>query len=72
VKYRVLRPGSWGERRNELIQIIKLLGAEYMRVLDRKSTHLVGPTRCRLAFNPRRMPPRRSLIGGANFANQAP
>jgi hypothetical protein len=36
-------PSSEGERRNEFIQVIKLLGAEYMRVLDRKSTHLVGP-----------------------------
>ena len=38
---RVCVTGYTGERRNNLIHIVNLLGAEYMRVLDRKSTHLV-------------------------------
>ena len=38
---RVCVTGYTGERRNELIDIVGRLGAEYMRVLDRKSTHLV-------------------------------
>ena len=33
--------GYTGDRRNELITIVGLLGAEYMRSLDRRSTHLV-------------------------------
>ena len=54
------RPGFAGERRNELIQIIRLLGAEYMRVLDRKSTHLVGPHRLG--------PPRHTSSTGLNLS----
>jgi topoisomerase (DNA) II binding protein 1 len=33
--------GYTGDRRAELITIVGLLGAEYMRALDRRSTHLV-------------------------------
>ena len=33
--------GYTGDRRTQLIKITERLGAEYMRVLDRKSTHLV-------------------------------
>jgi len=33
--------GYTGDRRADLITIVNLLGAEYLRVLDRKSTHLV-------------------------------
>jgi topoisomerase (DNA) II binding protein 1 len=33
--------GYTGDRRNELITIVGLLGGEYMRSLDRRSTHLV-------------------------------
>ena len=38
---RVCLTGYTGDRRAELISVVERLGAEYMRVLDRKSTHLV-------------------------------
>ena len=38
---RVCVTGYTGERRQQLIDMCKFLGCEYMRVLDRKSTHLV-------------------------------
>ena len=38
---RVCVTGYTGERRQQLIDMCKSLGCEYMRVLDRKSTHLV-------------------------------
>ena len=38
---RVCVTGYVGERRQQLINMCKSLGCEYMRVLDRKSTHLV-------------------------------
>ena len=38
---RVCVTGYTGDRRSALIAVVNLLGAEYMRVLDRKSTHLV-------------------------------